>query len=104
MTKYSIANKDTPLAKVYVFTIGPKSKVDNVYDALKMRAAEGVNSEVNATDTYGGASFFLNDTKRPSTAFVVVKIGQLIYGFSYPKEYHPQIKNLIKLLEWEFNK
>jgi hypothetical protein len=43
----------------------------------------------------------MNDTKRPGTAFLTVKLGNLIYGFSYPKEYHPQVKNLIKLLEWE---
>ncbi|MFA6992616.1 MAG: hypothetical protein WC269_05080, partial [Candidatus Gracilibacteria bacterium] len=104
MVKYGINGAEKSFAKVYVFKIGPKADVSGVYDALKLRAAEGVDSEVNETDSYGDASFFVNDSKRQNTAFIVVKIGNLIYAFSYPKDYHPQVKNLIKLLEWEFKK
>lgn len=104
MTKYAIMNKDKPMVKVYVFTMGPNTDINNVYTALKTRAAEGVDSEVNETNTYGTASFYYNDAKRSSTAFLVVEFSNLIYGFSYPKEYNPQVKNLVKLLEWEFKK
>jgi len=104
MTKYAIMNKEKPMVKVYVFTVGPNSDIANVYTALKTRAAEGVDSEVNETNSYGVASFYLNDSKRQSTAFLVVEFSNLIYGFSYPKEYNPQVKNLVKLLEWEFKK
>lgn len=88
-------------AKVYVFSFGPNSSVFNVYDSLKTRAAEGLNVELNEDNQFGDASFYMNDVKRQGTAFLTIRIASNIYGFSYPKEYHPQIKNLIKLIELE---
>jgi hypothetical protein len=88
-------------AKVYVFSFGPNTSISSAYETLKVRAAEGLNVEINSNNEFGDASFYMNDVKRQSTAFLTVKIASNIYGFSYPKEYHPQIKNLIKLIELE---
>ena len=101
-TKYIVKSADEALAKVYVFQIGPLSSLTEVYDVLKMRATEGLDMEVNETNNFAEASFYMNDLRRTNVAFLVVKIGAQIYGFSYPKEYHSQIKNLIKLLDMEF--
>jgi hypothetical protein len=99
--KTTIATKDALLAKIYVIKIGPNSNIDDVYKVLKVRGAEGLDSEINETNGFGSGSFYMNDARRQNTAFLTVKIGSSIYGFSYPKEYHLQIANLIKLLEWE---
>jgi len=99
--KTVIRTKDVLLAKVYVVKMGPNSNVDDVYKVLKVRGSEGLDTEVNETNTFGAASFYMNDNRRQNTAFLTVKIGNSIYGFSYPKEYHLQATNLIKLLEWE---
>ena len=99
--KIVIKSADVMFAKVYVLTFGPKSRLEDVYQVLKTRGSEGLDVEINETNEYGDGSFYMNDTKRPGTAFLTVKLGNLIYGFYYPKEYHPQVKNLIKLLEWE---
>jgi hypothetical protein len=102
VTKSVIRTEDSLFAKVYVFTIGPNAVVSEVYQVLKMRGAEGLDIELNETNEYGDGSFYMNDARRSSTAFLTVRFGELIYGFSYPKEYHSQIKNLIALIDMEF--
>ncbi|MFA7686054.1 MAG: hypothetical protein WCX95_04615 [Candidatus Gracilibacteria bacterium] len=99
--KIIIKSDEAMFAKVYVIKTGTNSSIDEVYQVLKIRGAEGLESEINETNEYGDGNFYINDTRRPKTAFLTVKLGTLIYGFSYPKEYHSQVKNLIKLLEWE---
>lgn len=89
-------------AKAYVFSFGPDSGVNEVYEILKVRASQGLNAEVNETNEFAEGSFYMNDTRRQNTAFLTVKMGNLIYAFSYPKEYHQQIKNLVTLLDLEF--
>lgn len=102
MTKYLIRTKDSYLAKVYVFNIGPLSGVNEVFEVLKVRGSEGLDVEVNGTNNFGDESFYLNDSRRTGVAFLTVRFGSIIYGFSYPKNYHPQISNLIKLIDMEF--
>jgi len=96
--KYSITNGTTTFAKVYVVIVDNPLQVGGVYDVLKVRAAEGVDIEINETNQFGSASFYMNDLRRDSVAFLTVRVGSRIYGFSYPKQYHPQIKNLVSIL------
>ena len=88
-------------AKAYVFKIGYKTEIGEIYNFLKERVNEAVNMYVNETNQFGTNSFYMNDDKRPETAFLTTRIGGLLYAFSYPKEYHSQVKNLIKLIEWD---
>lgn len=103
LNKTVIRTQDELLAKVYVVSVGIQANINDVYDALKTRAGAGLGIEINETNEYGIASFFINDSSRPNTAFLTVRVGGLIYGFSYPKEYHAQIKNLVQLLMWELS-
>ncbi|MFA4891358.1 MAG: hypothetical protein WC604_03325, partial [Candidatus Gracilibacteria bacterium] len=96
--KYLITNGTTTFAKVYVVIVDDPEQIDEVYSVLKVRAAEGVDIEINETNQFGNASFYMNDLRRDSVAFLTVRVGSKIYGFSYPKQYHPQIKNLISIL------
>jgi len=101
--KYVIKNADSMLAKVYVFRADLNTNINEVFELLKLRSAEDINMEINANNEFGIASFYINDNSRPGTAFLNVRIAGYIYSFSYPKEYHPQMKNLIQLLSWEFS-
>lgn len=89
------------LAKVTVVRPGTGSEVGDMYEIIKGRAAAGLNTEVNETNDFGQGSFYMNDASRQGTAFLTVRLGGLIYGFSYPKTYHSQVKNLLQLIEWE---
>mgnify|MGYP001584169971 CR=1 FL=1 len=97
-----IRSKDALFAKVYVFKMGPSSKASDVYKVLKTRGGEVKGGNINETNDFGAGSFYFNDTDRTSTAFLVVRINNYIYAFSYPKNFQPQIKNLLKLIMWEF--
>jgi len=97
-----IKSTDSVICKVYIIDIGPMNNAKDVYDTLKSRGSEGLDIEINETNSFGDGSFFMNDSRRQNVAFLTVRFGNLIYGFSYPKEYHPQVQNLIKLLDIEF--
>lgn len=103
VTKTLIRNKDALLVKVYIFKIALNANVNEVYELLKLRASQGLNIRLNETNEFGLASFYMNDPTRSDTAFLTVRIAGFIYSFSYPKAYHSQIKNLIKLIEWELS-
>ena len=102
VSKSLIQTSTELLAKGYVFKVGSLSSVNEVYEVLKVRAAQGLDSEINETNEFGDASFYMNDARRTDVAFLVFRVSGLIYGFSYPKEYHPQIKNLALLIDYEF--
>ncbi len=100
--KNVIKSTDSTLCKVYIIDVGPMNSPKDVYNTLKTRGSEGLDIEINETNEFGDSSFFMNDSRRQNVAFLTVRFGNLIYGFSYPKEYHPQVKNLVKLLDMEF--
>lgn len=102
VTKTLVKSAEILLAKIYVLQVGPASSITEVYEVLKVRASEGLDTEINETNEFGQGSFFMNDAKRSGVAFLTVKISNMIYAFSYPKEYHAQIRNLITLLDYEF--
>ncbi len=103
INKYIIRTDNEMLAKVYVVKAGINMNINDVYGILKNRAASGLNTNINETNDFAINSFYMNDNSRPNTAFLTVRVGGLIYGFSYPKAYHSQIKNLIQLIEWELS-
>ena len=76
--KYLVRTKTEFLAKIYIFRTGANTNIDEVYQVLKMRASEGLDVEVNETNDFGNGNFYINDLRRESTAFLVVKIENLI--------------------------
>lgn len=101
MQKFVIRSKEELMAKVYIFSVGANSNIDELYQLIKSRCGQIPVSTVNETNEYGNGSFYLNDSSRGGTVFLTAKMGELVYGFSYPKTYHSQVKNLVQLLTWE---
>lgn len=99
VSKYEITNGEIAYAKVYVIVPEDVSTSSEIYSILKVRASEGLETEANETNQFGDGSFYMNDSRRASTVFLTTRVGTTIYGFSYPKEYHPQIKNLVDLIK-----
>lgn len=102
INKYAIKTTITMFAKVYAFESDALDSSELVFDALKTKISSGLDVTVNQTDEFGDASFYMNDLRRSNVAFLTVRIGDYVYAFSYPKEYHAQIKNLVTLLNLEF--
>lgn len=103
MQKFIIRSKEELMAKVYIFSVGSGTKIEELYQLIKSRCAAEPLVSINATNEFGSESFYMNDSSRSNTVFSTVRIGQLIYGFSYPKNYHQQVKNLIQLITWEID-
>jgi len=101
LRKFIVRDDSLFFVKVYVFSPDISVNIDDLYNILKSRSASNPGSSINITDQFGKSSFYMNDTTRLNTAFLTVKFNSLIYGFAYPKEYHKQITNLIKLIQLE---
>jgi hypothetical protein len=99
--KKSVRSAESLMVKVYAFQFGFNADIDQAYQLIVGRAGQQVAVDINETNEFGQASFFMNDARREDIAFLTIKLPQTIYAFSYPKDYHQQVKNLIQLLEWE---
>lgn len=69
-----------------------------MYVLLQNKTKPYIDLSLNETNAYGERSFYINHAKKPDEAFLTVKIGRRIYAIAYVKLYHPQVKELIKLL------
>lgn len=99
--RFIIADSALLYAKVYVFSPDASSSADLIYEFLKEKCASGSTVSINETNQFGSSSFYMNDTLRQDIAFLTVKYDFLVYSFSYPKVYHKQVSNLIKLIGLE---
>ncbi len=99
--KYIIRDDALLYAKVYVFS--PDTGIDTlaIYALLKGKCESSSNVTINETNQFGKSSFYMNDSLREDTAFLTVKYNSIVYAFSYPKVYHKQVSNLIKLIGLE---
>lgn len=100
--KYNVTDNTNSFAKVYVISFDGTTTLEDTYNVIKLRAGQLSDVQLNETNEFGLGSFYMNDVRRSGVAFLTVKIADKIYGFSYPKQYHPQIKNLVSLLLVDF--
>jgi len=96
--KYNVTDDTNTFAKIYIISFDGTTILDDTYNVLKLRASQILDAQINETNEFGLGSFYMNDVRRSGVAFLTVKISDKIYGFTYPKQYHPQVKNLVSLL------
>jgi hypothetical protein len=101
MRRFLLRDEALLYARVYVFSPDAGNTASSIYNSLKQKCALNANSSVNETNQFGKASFYMNDDLRKDTAFLNVRYNSLVYSFSYPKIYHNQVTNLIKLIALE---
>lgn len=71
-----------------------------LYADLKQKiGAFSPNVTSNQTNQYGDNSYYMNDKNRSGTAFLVFRIKNHLFAFSYPKASHEFFKSLIRTLE-----
>lgn len=85
---------------LHEFEFENSSKAALLYADLKQKiGAFSPNATSNETNQYGDNSFYMNDKNRGGTAFLVFRIKNHLFGFSYPKASHEFFKSLIRVLE-----
>lgn len=80
---------------------GAKDQGSLTYLSVKLQFVAQLNSlteNLNETNAYGDGSFYYNDLNNPETAFLLVQIGDNLYGFQSEKK-SEVVPNLINGLE-----
>lgn len=90
-----LENNRKQVASFYEFRAASRLLANEVYDMLKDKSGKLIGASVNVTDGFGEGSFFINFVERPSSAFLVVNMGDNVYALTYLKELHPMVKNLL---------
>ncbi len=72
---------------------------EEVYRLIKEEASLNLDIIINETNQYGDASSYLNHSQKKKTAFLLVLIGNSVYGLEYPHTSHPLAKALIHELK-----
>lgn len=73
-------------------------EAQDVFNLIKTRISGLPGVSINEDNKFGDGSYFMNDSKRIANAFLVVRIKNRVYFYTYPKTNHEFIKNLIILL------
>jgi hypothetical protein len=73
-------------------------EAQDVFNLVKTRIKGMPGVSVNEDNKSGDGSYFMNDSKRIGSAFLVVRIKNTVYFYTYPKTNNTFIKNLIILL------
>ncbi|MBD3327869.1 hypothetical protein GF340_01040 [Candidatus Peregrinibacteria bacterium] len=94
-----LQNNKTIIATFYEFHAKTEPLANEIYSFIKDRAAGPIEAEINQTNDYGSASFFINYSDKKNDAFLIVKKGTSVYAYSYPKGSHSLIESLIKLIK-----
>ncbi|MBI5421716.1 hypothetical protein HZA44_01110 [Candidatus Peregrinibacteria bacterium] len=80
---------------------GAKDQGSLTYLSVKLQFVAQLNSlteNLNETNAYGDGSFYYNDLNNPETAFLLVQIGDNLYGFQSDKK-SEAVPHLINGLE-----
>lgn len=96
--EFNISDENNIYAVVTEMRFQTELESEDFYNLLKKRAQGLPSLTINDNNQFGNASFFINDPKRVGNAFLVVRNGNHVYSYTYPKTNHEFIKKLIILL------
>ena len=96
--EFNISDDNNIYAVVTEMRFQTELESEDFYNLLKKRTQGLTGLTINDNNQFGNASFFINDPKRVGNAFLVVRIGNHVYSYTYPKTNHEFIKKLIILL------
>lgn len=97
--KYNVFSKDDFVVGVYEALFGNKKLTGTFYDLLVKSGESVPDMQLNQTNSFGEASFYLNKSVGENErVLLVVKFGNGVYGFEYPHASHTKVKKLIELL------
>ena len=86
------------LGTIYALHFGTIEDSKKFYSDLKTESLALSGADIRETNTFGDASFYLNQEGKTKTAFSVVRIGADIYGFEYPHSSHQIFKDIASQL------
>lgn len=97
ITRKRLEGQDSNVIIIYEIN-GPKSQGTLTYLHIKLQfiaQINGTTETINEVNNLGNSNFFYNDHNHSNTAFMVVLIGDSLYGFQYIKD-SPESENPTK--------
>ncbi len=88
----------------YVYElITPEEQGELSYLNIKLEILAQINNTtqtINETNSFGESSLFFNDLEQKETGFLIVQIGDRVFGFEYDKKgnAYPDIKKIVNEL------
>lgn len=96
---FEVSGEDAvPIATVTEIVLRDEIRALQLYVLLQNKTKPYIDLSLNETNAYGDRSFYINHAKKPDEAFLTVKIKNRLYAVAYVKLYHPQVKELIQIL------
>ncbi|HBB02685.1 TPA: hypothetical protein DCZ16_02750 [Candidatus Peregrinibacteria bacterium] len=96
--EFNITDGKNIFAVVAEMQFQTQLEAQDVFNLVKTRIKGMPGVSINESNTFGDGSYFMNDSKRIGSAFLVVRIKNTVYFYTYPKTNNTFIKNLIILL------
>lgn len=94
--KKEISSEGTSLGVLY--QVSPTTGYEFVKSAILDRMASSPVWSMNETNSFGQASFYLNNRNRSDTVFVLIRFPSGVLGFEYPKANHGTFEKLFAVL------
>lgn len=96
--EFNITDGKNIFAVVAEMQFQTQLEAQDVFNLVKTRIKGMPGVSINEDNKSGDGSYFMNDSKRIGSAFLVVRIKNTVYFYTYPKTNNAFIKNLIILL------
>lgn len=87
------------LGTIYALRFETAKEAMSAYSELKTMALALPRTNIKETNTFGDASFYLNQEGKTKTAFSTARIGSHVYGLEYPHKSHQFFKNISEKLK-----
>jgi hypothetical protein len=94
----NIFSNEAFIGMVYEFHFSSPINAEASYASLKNDVLGLDSITINENNNFGEKSFYLNNTTKQNTVYIITKTGNSIYGFKYPHTSHSAFKSLIKYL------
>lgn len=95
IVKSNVFDGDQFIFSVYEIQNESEGLASDTYSFIQEKFLENLEVEVNETNQYGDASFYVNHPKKQNMAFLFVEIDTTLYAFEYPRNNHNFITSLI---------
>lgn len=101
---YNVLQNSLPSGTIEVYELyGPAQQGNILYFKVKeqfLKQVVDATSTINEVASFGHNSFFYNDANSPQYGFLVVQLGDALYGFKYLKDPADAFDKIKKLIEY----
>lgn len=97
IVKRYVRQDDFPLGIIY--EVDPSVSYDAIKTSVREKVAASPVWQINETNSFGSQSFYLNNTNRIDTTFLVTEWNGHIIGFEYPRANHAKFQSLFEQLQ-----